>query len=75
MADCRKELFDLMSQEHDVQPLETELFDIITLVEGGMKADLRKIVEDMKNDCAEGQIRIATTHWRRRIEKLLGVEK
>lgn len=33
--------------------------------------DLRKIVGDMKYDCAEGQIRIATTHWRRRIEKLL----
>ena len=34
-------------------------------------ADLRKLVADMKADCAMGQIKIATTHWRRRIEKLL----
>ena len=34
-------------------------------------ADLRKLRDDMEADCATGQIKIATTHWRRRIEKIL----
>ena len=71
--DVRKELFDLMVQDHDKYLVDTELWDIITLCQKPIKSDLRALVERrMEKIKYCGQYRkLEAKLWKKDIEQLI----